>query len=88
MPFSLSFRAFRFWDASFAQRWRVARGEEVSDLTGGTDAWPQLNKLAYWMATGSGKTLVMHANILPCQHYLEEKSGDGAYISEANRSIY
>lgn len=24
------------------------------------DAWPQLNKLAYWSATGSGKTLLMH----------------------------
>ena len=29
-----------------------------------TEAWPQLNKLAFWMATGSGKTLLMHANIL------------------------
>ena len=28
------------------------------------EAWPQLNKLAFWMATGSGKTLLMHANIL------------------------
>ena len=33
-------------------------------------AWPQLNKLAFWMATGSGKTLVMHANILQYQHAL------------------
>ena len=28
------------------------------------EAWPQLNKLAFWMATGSGKTLLMHVNIL------------------------
>lgn len=35
------------------------------------DAWPQLNKIAYWSATGSGKTLLMHANILQYQHYLE-----------------
>jgi hypothetical protein len=35
-----------------------------------SDAWPLLNKLAYWMATGSGKTLLMHANILQYQHYL------------------
>ena len=34
------------------------------------EAWPQLNKLAYWMATGSGKTLLMHANILQYQHAL------------------
>lgn len=36
------------------------------------EAWPQLNKLGYWSATGSGKTLVMHANILQYQHYLEK----------------
>lgn len=30
-----------------------------------------LNKLAFWMATGSGKTLLMHINILQYQHYLE-----------------
>jgi hypothetical protein len=29
------------------------------------------NKLAFWMATGSGKTLLMHINILQYQHYLE-----------------
>jgi hypothetical protein len=36
------------------------------------DAWSQLNKLAYWSATGSGKTLLMHANILQYRHYLEK----------------
>ena len=30
-----------------------------------------LNKLAFWMATGSGKTLLMHVNILQYQHYLQ-----------------
>ena len=35
------------------------------------EAWPQLNKLAFWMATGSGKTLLMHANILQYQHGLD-----------------
>ncbi|MFN5310153.1 MAG: DEAD/DEAH box helicase family protein [Candidatus Kapaibacterium sp.] len=29
-----------------------------------------LNKLAYWNATGSGKTLLMHINILQYRHYL------------------
>lgn len=28
-----------------------------------------LNKLAYWMATGSGKTLIMHINYLQFLHY-------------------
>ncbi|CAN1575792.1 DEXHc_RE_I_HsdR domain containing protein [Spirosomataceae bacterium] len=30
-----------------------------------------LNKLAYWNATGSGKTLLMHINILQYKHYLK-----------------
>lgn len=33
-----------------------------------------LNKLAFWNATGSGKTLLMHVNILQYQHY--QKNGD------------
>lgn len=31
-----------------------------------------LNKLAYWNATGSGKTLLMHVNILQYQAYLKK----------------
>lgn len=31
----------------------------------------ELNKLAFWNATGSGKTLLMHVNILQYQHYLK-----------------
>ena len=30
----------------------------------------ELNKLAFWNATGSGKTLLMHVNIKQYQHYL------------------
>ena len=30
-----------------------------------------LRKLAFWNATGSGKTLLMHVNILQYQHYLQ-----------------
>lgn len=41
-----------------------------------------LNKLAFWMATGSGKTLLMHINILQYQHYLE-RSG----VRRMNRVI-
>ena len=33
-----------------------------------------LNKLAYWSATGSGKTLLMHVNILQFQHYAKGKA--------------
>jgi len=40
------------------------------DLT--ADAKTQLNKISFWMATGSGKTLIMHANILQYIYYLEK----------------
>lgn len=52
--------------------WNVDKPEadQVAPLDAAGEAWPQLNKLAFWMATGSGKTLVMHANILQFQHYL------------------
>ena len=44
--------------------------DQLRPLDADAEAWPQLNKLAFWMATGSGKTLVMHANILQFQHHL------------------
>lgn len=34
-----------------------------------------LNKVAFWMATGSGKTLLMHINILQYQDYLSRHGG-------------
>lgn len=33
-----------------------------------------LNKIAFWNATGSGKTLIMHVNILQYMYYLEKHS--------------
>src|SRR3546814_7488471 len=47
------------------------------------EAWAQINKIAYWSATGSGKTLLTHANILQYQFYLD-KHGRGR---ELNRII-
>jgi hypothetical protein len=43
-------------------------------LAPGEDAYPRfeepdLNKMAYWMATGSGKTLIMHFNYRQFLHY-------------------
>ncbi|RWD83383.1 MAG: DEAD/DEAH box helicase [Mesorhizobium sp.] len=38
----------------------------------GDEAWSQINKIAYWSATGSGKTLLMHANVLQYQFYLDK----------------
>jgi hypothetical protein len=46
--------------------------DQVAPFDDTADAWPQLNKLAFWMATGSGKTLIMHVNILQYQHALEK----------------
>lgn len=41
-----------------------------------------LNKLALWSATGSGKTLLMHINYFQIQHYLSKYNAkfDGTYI--------
>ena len=46
--------------------------DQIASFDEAAEAWPQLNKLAYWSATGSGKTLLMHANILQYQHSLEK----------------
>lgn len=46
--------------------------DRITPLDSSGDAWSQLNKLSFWMATGSGKTLLMHANISQYQHYLEK----------------
>src|ERR1019366_7396122 len=46
--------------------------DQIATFDEQAEAWPQLNKLAYWCATGSGKTLLMHANILQYQFYLEK----------------
>jgi len=44
--------------------------DQIAVLDEASEAWPQLNKLAFWMATGSGKTLLMHANMLQYRHAL------------------
>lgn len=63
----------------------VALNQQIAALNGGleerdrigaldemADAWPQLNKIAFWMATGSGKTLLMHAHIHQYRRSLEK----------------
>jgi len=50
--------------------------KETADLIQGFDdsveASEDLNKLAFWMATGGGKTLIMHANILQYRYYVKK----------------
>lgn len=41
---------------------------EMDDFTA-----DDLNKLAFWSATGSGKTLLMHVNVLQFKHHAEGK---------------
>jgi len=44
--------------------------DQVAPHDEGGDARRQLNKISSWSATGSGKTLVMHVNLLQYKHYL------------------
>ena len=48
-----------------------------------------LNKLAYWMATGSGKTLVMHVNYYQWVHYQErlDQSVDNILLLTPNGGL-
>ncbi len=43
----------------------------------------ELNKIAFWMATGSGKTLLMHCNLLQYQYYLKQNNQENT----VNRTI-
>ena len=52
----------------FLEEWNGARDPGDRAEPFGDD---DLNKLAYWMATGSGKTLLMHVNIKQYLYYLE-----------------
>ncbi|MGQ3685946.1 MAG: DEAD/DEAH box helicase family protein [Candidatus Loosdrechtia sp.] len=53
-------------------------GEQVEPYT------PEdLNKIVFWQATGSGKTLIMHVNILQYHHYLKKYGRQG----DVNRTI-
>lgn len=57
--------------------------DRVAALDESAEAWPQLNKIAFWMATGSGKTLLMHAHILQYRRFLETHGR----VRELNRII-
>ncbi|KRV80110.1 DEAD/DEAH box helicase family protein [Pseudomonas citronellolis] len=51
------------------------RGEAGADPFRDFDA-DDLNKIAFWNATGSGKTLLLHVNILQYLHYFQAGNGD------------
>jgi hypothetical protein len=50
----------------------MPESDHISAFNEEGEAWSQLNKIAYWSATGSGKTLLMHANILQYRFYLDK----------------
>lgn len=51
---------------------KVKKGEDVFQVKPFKDG--DLNKLAFWNATGSGKTLLMHVNIKQYLHYAQKHS--------------
>lgn len=59
-----------------AQITKLNEGQDEDDQIEGfddsADASADLNKLAFWIATGGGKTLIMHANILQYRYYVEK----------------
>lgn len=57
--------------------------QQLPLLDEGRDAALGLNKLALWCATGSGKTLLMHVNLLQYRHHLAQAGRSG----ELNRIL-
>lgn len=51
---------------------KLPRGESVYQVSSFQES--DLNKLAFWNATGSGKTLLMHVNIKQYLHYAQKHS--------------
>lgn len=49
--------------------------EQITPFPETEDATRQLNKLAFWCATGSGKTLLMHVHIRQYLRYRQERPG-------------
>lgn len=47
----------------------------------------QFNKLAYWMATGSGKTYVMHINLLQVKQYLDIEAYDNLIVIASTEQV-
>ena len=83
-PEPVTLRYFQHLAALYAEifldRWHRDRDALAADLdafAAGLDepmsfAAGDLNKLAFWMATGSGKTLLMHLNYRQFLHYAKE----------------
>lgn len=56
---------------------QVGPSDRIEPFDTEGDPKAQLNKLAFWMATGSGKTLLMHAHVRQYQRHLEKHGRRG-----------
>lgn len=64
---------------AFLDRWNDPLDQSVPNESGVSFTpfqFSDLNKLAFWNATGSGKTLLMHVNILQFEFYRKKYNGD------------
>jgi len=68
------------WNAKWIEKEKYIKHKHLELINTNDDLWPQLNLVAYWSATGSGKTLVMHANILQYRYYQERYGNQGGEI--------
>ncbi|MDG6778270.1 DEAD/DEAH box helicase family protein [Thiomicrorhabdus sp. zzn3] len=59
------------WNEKIGDWKATAKVSPIEKLDDTEEVKYQLNKVAFWSATGSGKTLIMHANILQYLHYLK-----------------
>ncbi|MDE2974678.1 MAG: DEAD/DEAH box helicase family protein [Gemmatimonadota bacterium] len=67
-------------------RYVRARGHSVTHVV--REFTPDdLNKLAFWMATGSGKTLIMHLNYLQFLHYGGDEGLDNIILITPNEGL-
>lgn len=49
--------------------WVLQKAEELGSGVTYDDVFSSINKIAYWMATGSGKTMIMNINYWQFMHY-------------------
>ena len=75
---------------AFAEELNIFIEKVKNESRGGIDVEKfipaNMNKLAFMCATGSGKTLIMHINILQFKHYLKKEQQRGSY-KEINKII-
>lgn len=61
--------------------------DRIDALDENFEPWSQLNKISFWSATGSGKTLLMHINIAQYQFHLSKCAPEVKSRHRLNRII-